>query len=321
MNKLLALVLCSFVLAAQAQDPRVWLDTSQGPIIVELDPGAAPVTVENFLRYVDDGFYDGLIFHRVAEDFVIQSGGFDTDRQYREPTYPPIVNEAGNGLNNVPGTIAMARNSVPDSATSQFFFNLDDNDFLNPGEDTAGYAVFGSVVFGHTTVDSIAALGAIDATNTVDQRFAQLQDYPYNPPEIHRAVRTDGFPLMPDHSGSWFDENNGGVGFNIEISNDASGNGPLAIVYWYNFADGKQFWLTGQAAFDWGASEVTVDLYSAESGSFLNAESEFEIIGTLTLEFEDCNSGTFAYDLTDYGSGSIAVTRLSRPDGFKCPSE
>lgn len=307
------LLLAACALQAQAQNPRVWLDTDMGPIILELDPAAAPVTVENFLRYVDDGFYDGLLFHRVAADFVIQSGGFDANRTYREPTYSPIVNEAANGLSNQPGTVAMARTNDPNSATSQFFINLDNNDFLDPGGSTeAGYAVFGEVVFGHSTVNAIAALNAINSPTSA------LHQWPFNPATIRRAVRTDGFPLMPDHSGSWYDQDNGGVGFNIEIANDASGNGPLAIVYWYNFAGGTPYWLTGQAAFDWGDSEVTVTLYSAESGTFQNADSAFEIQGTLNLGFGDCNTGVISYELSDHGSGEIQVTRLSRPDGFHC---
>jgi cyclophilin family peptidyl-prolyl cis-trans isomerase len=321
MRKIAALLLlAALALPAQAQTPRVWLDTEMGPIIVELDPGAAPVTVENFLKYVDDGFYDGLIFHRVDEDFVIQGGALNPNLIYQEPTYDPIVNEAQNGLSNLRGTIAMARTSEPDSATSQFFFNLsDDNQFLDPGENTeAGYAVFGEVVFGMDTVDAISEL----PTSSISRPpFATITEYPRNAPVIRRAVRTDGFPLMHDHSGSWYDAGNSGVGFNVEIADNAAGVGPLAVVYWYNFTEGKQFWLTGQASFDWGDSEVTIDLYSAESGNFQEAQSEFEFYGTLTIRFEDCGNGSFSYDLTDYGSDDIAVTRLTRPDGYVCGAE
>lgn len=307
------LLLAACALPVQAQNPHVWLDTDMGPIIVELDPGAAPVTVENFLKYVDDGFYDGLIFHRVADGFVIQGGGFDSNRQFRPPTYSPIVNEAANGLSNQYGTISMARTSDPNSATSQFFINLTNNDFLDPGGNTdAGYAVFGELVFGTATVDAIGEIGAINAPSS------SLHQWPFNPPVIQRAVRTDGFPLMPDHSGSWYDADNSGVGFNVEIANNSAGDGPIAIVYWYNFAEGTQFWLTGQAAFEWGESEVTVDLYSAESGTFQNVESGFEIEGTLTMQFNDCGNGTFSYDLPAHGAGAVEVTRLSRPDGYRC---
>lgn len=321
------LLLAACTLPVQAQNPHVWLDTDQGPIIVELDEAAAPVTVDNFLRYIDDGFYDGLIFHRVAEGFVIQGGGFDTNRQLREPTYDQIVNEANNGLNNTRGTIAMARTDDPDSAASQFFINLDDNDFLDPGGNTdAGYTVFGEVVLGMANVDAIASLATIDATNALDQRLANLQNFPYNTPVIERAVRTDGFPLMADHSGSWFEADNAGVGFNVEFANNAAGEGPIAIAYWYNFDEQRQFWLTGQVGFEWGASEVTMDLFShrgdEEGVGFENPpDSDFSSRGTLTLRFDGCASGTFSYDMPDFGSGEIQVARLSRPESFRCVGE
>lgn len=318
------LLLVALAVQAQAQNPHVWLDTDVGPIIVELDPGAAPETVDNFLRYVNDGFYDGLIFHRVDSGFVIQAGGFDSNREFREPTYSPIANEADNGLSNTRGTIAMARAEDPDSANSQFFINLENNDFLDPGEDTeAGYAVFGEVVTGLSTVDAIESLETIDASQTQDSRFAQLHDYPYNPPVIRRAVETDGFPVMPDHSGSWYDPQTAGVGFNIEIADGNDGQGPIANVYWYNFDEQRQFWLVGSTPFDYGDTEVTVDLSShpadEEGIGFQNPpESDFSSYGTLTLSFSDCTSGTVAYDMPGYGSDEIAIERLSRPDDYTC---
>ncbi|WP_376696669.1 peptidylprolyl isomerase [Wenzhouxiangella sp. EGI_FJ10305] len=327
MKKITTLILLAAgAVQVQAQDPHVWLDTDMGPIILELDEEAAPVTVENFLAYVDDGFYDGLIFHRIAEEFVIQGGGFDTNRELREPTYDPIVNESDNGLSNLPGTIAMARTPDPDSATSQFFINLDNNDFLDPDDGEPGYTVFGEVIIGQSTVEAMASLRTIDATNARDQRLADLQDYPYNPPAIIRAVRTDGFPLVADHSGSWFDPANSGVGFNVEIANNADGSGPIALVYWYNFDEQRPFWLLGISDFDWGDSEVTVDLLSnpgdeAGAGFQSPPESEFTNFGTLTLRFDDCANGTFSYDMPEYGTGDIDVTRLSRPEDFTCRAE
>src|SRR4030042_424663 len=137
---------------------QVKLETTMGDIVIELDDKAAPVTVKNFLAYVDEGFYDGTIFHRVIPNFMIQGGGFTPDMEQKK-THPPIVNEASNGLKNNRGTIAMARLPQPDSATSQFFINLKDNDFLNyAGQDKPGYAVFGKVVEGMETVDKIAAV-------------------------------------------------------------------------------------------------------------------------------------------------------------------
>jgi cyclophilin family peptidyl-prolyl cis-trans isomerase len=137
---------------------QVKLETNFGDIVIELDEKAAPVTVKNFLTYVDEGFYDGTIFHRVIPNFMIQGGGFTPDMEQKK-THPPIVNEANNGLKNNRGTIAMARTNNPDSATSQFFINHKDNDFLNyAGPDRPGYAVFGKVVDGMETVDKIAVV-------------------------------------------------------------------------------------------------------------------------------------------------------------------
>ena len=135
--------------------PKVRIVTIKGLIDVELDRAAAPITVENFLRYVDDGFYEGTIFHRVIPDFVIQGGGFNFDLELQD-TRAPILNEGDNGLKNDRGTIAMARTNDPDSATSQFYFNLIDNDSLNFRQGSPGYAVFGRVIDGMDVVDTIA---------------------------------------------------------------------------------------------------------------------------------------------------------------------
>lgn len=134
------------------------IETSMGTITLELDETKAPVTVANFAQYAKDGFYDGTIFHRVIDGFMIQGGGFTKDMNQKE-TRAAIRNEAMNGLKNARGTIAMARTSVVDSATSQFFINLVDNDFLdfqNPTPQGFGYAVFGKVTDGMEVVDAIA---------------------------------------------------------------------------------------------------------------------------------------------------------------------
>lgn len=136
----------------------VVMETTKGTIEIELDSENAEVTVLNFVGYVEDGFYDGTVFHRVIPGFMIQGGGFTQDGT-EKPTNDPIELESDNGLKNVRGTIAMARTSVPDSATSQFFINLVDNEFLDrrPGND--GYAVFGTVIKGMDVVDAIAGVG------------------------------------------------------------------------------------------------------------------------------------------------------------------
>jgi peptidyl-prolyl cis-trans isomerase B (cyclophilin B) len=137
--------------------PKVLLETNFGNIVIELNPKAAPKTVENFLAYVNDGFYAGTIFHRVIKGFMIQGGGFTKDLQ-QKPTQKPVINEADNGLKNRRGTVAMARTSDPHSASSQFFVNTVDNAFLDHKEKTVrgwGYCVFGHVVEGMQVVDAI----------------------------------------------------------------------------------------------------------------------------------------------------------------------
>jgi peptidyl-prolyl cis-trans isomerase A (cyclophilin A)/peptidyl-prolyl cis-trans isomerase B (cyclophilin B) len=144
--------------AALAADPRVELKTNRGPIVIELNQAKAPKTVANFLQYVKDGHYNGTVFHRVIDGFMIQGGGFDKDLR-QKPTRAPVENEAANGLKNDYGTVAMARTPDPHSASAQFFINVKNNDFLNYREPTPqgyGYTVFGKVVSGMDIVDKVA---------------------------------------------------------------------------------------------------------------------------------------------------------------------
>ena len=146
--------------AAKPANPRVLFSTTKGNMVIELFPDKAPISVANFLQYVKDGFFKGTIFHRVIPGFVIQGGGLMPNMN-RKPTRAPIKNEAGNGLKNLRGTLSMARTSVVDSATSQFFVNLADNESLDHKDNSDqgyGYAVFGKVVEGMNVVDAIAAL-------------------------------------------------------------------------------------------------------------------------------------------------------------------
>ncbi|MCA9726961.1 MAG: peptidyl-prolyl cis-trans isomerase, partial [Candidatus Eisenbacteria bacterium] len=139
--------------------PRVEVKTTQGDIVLELEPEKAPVTVENFLKYVNSGFYKGTIFHRVIDGFMIQGGGFTIDMKKKTTPYPAIKLESRNGLKNKKYTVAMARTNVPDSATSQFFINVVDNPRLDyPNPDGHGYAVFGTVISGEDVVDKIRAV-------------------------------------------------------------------------------------------------------------------------------------------------------------------
>ena len=166
-----------------AEKPRVAIETSLGRIVVELEPVLAPETVRNFLQYVDEGFYNGTIFHRVIRGFMIQGGGFDKQLA-RKPTRPPVRNEARPELKNLRGTIAMARTQIPDSATSQFFINHADNAFLDyrgSSPDKIGYAVFGRVVEGLDVVDKIA--------NVRTGMKRGMRDVPLEPVVIERAYR------------------------------------------------------------------------------------------------------------------------------------
>lgn len=147
---------------ASAALPSVKVVTSKGPFVLQLRPDAAPKTVENFLEYVREGFYDNTVFHRVIPGFMIQGGGFTSDLT-RKPTQDPIVNEAKPTLKNLRGSIAMARTSAPDSATSQFFINVVNNGFLDAGVRGAGYAVFGKVTEGMGVVDAIAGVDTKNA--------------------------------------------------------------------------------------------------------------------------------------------------------------
>ena len=168
--------------------PRVKLTTSMGEIVVALDPGAAPKTVENFLSYVKMGFYEGTIFHRVIKDFMIQGGGFNSNMQ-RKPTLAPVTNEADNGLSNQAGTIAMARTSDPHSAMSQFFINVKDNAFLDHRSKTEkgwGYCVFGRVISG---MDVVHAIEHVPTTIS-----AKMRDVPKTPVVIRSATLVEPAP-------------------------------------------------------------------------------------------------------------------------------
>ena len=163
--------------------PKVTMETTLGVITLELYEKEAPITVENFLRYVDEKFYDGTIFHRVISGFMIQGGGMDFD-MFPMPTHKAIKNEADNGLSNVTGTIAMARTSVIDSATSQFFINVADNTFLDHKNKSAagyGYCVFGKVTEGMEVVKKI------EAVETCQRQG--YQDVPYEEVKIIKVTR------------------------------------------------------------------------------------------------------------------------------------
>lgn len=190
MNKLIYKLLILLVVAQSAAaadqaavNPRVALETTKGRIVIELFPREAPAAVKNFLSYVEAGYYDGTIFHRVIPGFMIQGGGLTAEMQ-QKPTAKPVVNEADNGLKNTRGTVAMARTADPHSATSQFFINTADNEFLNHRAKTSqgwGYTVFGRIDEGMAVVDAISGV----KTST----SGMFQDVPVEPVVIETVRR------------------------------------------------------------------------------------------------------------------------------------
>jgi cyclophilin family peptidyl-prolyl cis-trans isomerase len=171
----------------------VQMTTSQGPFILELDQARAPITVENFLEYVRSGHYDGTVFHRVIPTFMIQGGGFDTEKRQKR-TGAPIRNEGDNGLSNRRGTIAMARTNDPNSATAQFYINVVDNPALDTQPGRPGYAVFGKVVRGMEVVDRIRVVPTGTSMATTPQGNAPMQNWPTETVEI---VKAEILPELP----------------------------------------------------------------------------------------------------------------------------
>lgn len=180
----LLLVLNLFTAEEEKEIVKVEMTTNYGVIELELYPDVAPITVANFMKYVKDGFFDGLIFHRIISNFMVQGGGFDQEGNNVESTYEPIQNEADNGLSNEIGTIAMARTNYPHSATSQFFINVNDNKFLNHKDkgNGWGYCVFGKVTNGMEIVNQIKAV----PTSTNPKKG--MQDWPVNPVIIEKVT-------------------------------------------------------------------------------------------------------------------------------------
>ena len=170
------------------ENPRVLMKTTDGDITIELFADKSPITVENFLRYVDDGHYDGTVFHRVISNFMIQGGGFDTELK-EKPTRDPIVNESKNKLHNTRGTLAMARTSDPDSAAAQFFINQRSNLRLDWSGGKDGYAVFGEVVDGMQVVDIISLTDTGSAQAQTTRGPTIFQDVPVQPIVVLSVTR------------------------------------------------------------------------------------------------------------------------------------
>lgn len=182
-NLMLSIVLLLTLASIGMAASTVEMKTNLGMVVIELNEEKAPITVKNFLEYVNQKYYDETIFHRVIKGFMIQGGGFDADEK-RKKTMNPIKNEATNGLKNLKGTISMARTGVVDSATSQFFINLNDNDFLNNSGTSArtfGYAVFGKVTSGMDVVEKIGRIKTV-------AKSAAFRDFP-EPVVVIESIR------------------------------------------------------------------------------------------------------------------------------------
>lgn len=173
-------VLSTALISCKQENPHVLLQTEKGDIKIELFENKSPVTVDNFLKYTEAGFYDETVFHQVIEDFMVKAGGFTTDFDEKDPLYPPIENEADNGLSNLRSTVAMDRTHEINSATSEFFINLGNNNILDHGGKDFGYCVFGRVVEG---MDVIEKIGSVDTHSRDD-----LTDVPVEPVKILSAT-------------------------------------------------------------------------------------------------------------------------------------
>lgn len=305
-----ALAACLTVSSAAAA-PRVLLDTEAGPILLELDDVRAPRSTTNLLRYVNAGFYDGLVFHRSVKDFVIQAGRLDEQARSRSPTFPAIASEAGNGLSNTYGTVAMAlAGSDVNSGRSEFFINTGNNTSLD-----ANFTVFGRVVYGMAAVEAI------------DERATYVNQTPFRPALIRRAVEVaeGAFPILDAHSGSWFDPANSGRGIVLEIASDPADAGRrILIAYGYDYREGAQVWFNGAMPFTVGDDEITVPMQIASGADFGAAFApgavQFDTDwGSLHIAFSACDAGTFTYT-SRFGDVTQQLTRVTTPSGRSCES-
>ena len=319
MKRLYRLVVLIFVfaiagpIALATQNPRVVLETNFGNIVIELYPDDAPVTVDNFLRYVNDGFYNGTVFHRVIKDFMIQAGYhyiIGNTIYSKPPTYGPIVNESDNGLSNVRGTISTALSSSADSATSQFFINQVDSTRLDyPNVNGYGHCVFG-VVEEMDVVDSIANIDP----NDICYINSSLTDFPCNPPVfIHTAYELPcdlsycsdlvsagriNFPDFAMFASHWLDDCSSANGFCDGADLDYSGG--------VDIADLDLFWnhWTQTAGHERRFSDLAPD----------NTIDSFDLVFVLIRQWlnSDCNPDNNYCDRADINrDGSVNLTDYS----------
>ena len=286
--------------AVLAQNPRAWIDTDRGPIFIELDQENAPVTTQHLLELMAEGYYQDLVFHVVRKGDFIQGGGYGLDGKHKVSNNT-VPSERDNGLQNLPGTVGLDLprvNGVPQyaSGTTQFYINTRHRTERD-GVDT----VFGKVVYGMPVVTAMENIANVPST------FA-----PRSPPVMHRMVEIqgEGFPVMPLHTAAWYDPANPYRGISVDVT--TSSGEPVLVVYWYDYVDGAQVWMTGAAAFEYGATEVVVPLSITEGDSLQDA-------GSMTVRFSGCDDGSFSYDTT-FGTGTLLLERLTVQDDVTCPA-
>lgn len=306
--------------ASQAQNPQVLIDTDYGPLVVELNNTLAPELVTNFLAYVDAGRYDNTLFERVAKKNaqgqgidIVQGGGFGADAT-PITTFASVSTQVRTGMSNIRGSLAVAlpNNSAGqpnlNAVTSAFYFNVGDNSTaLN-----TGYPTFGRVTYGLANLDSML--------NT--PRFTGRES-PIRPPLVKRMRRVEGFPVLDIHTGAWFDPAKSGRGFNVEVGKAAgSEEGPLIVVYWYDYFEGRQVWMNGAAEFEWGDHEITIPMQITSGAQFGAAFDPATVQtnpswGTLTVSFTGCDRATFSYT-SAFGNGSVNLQKLTLPNTQRC---
>lgn len=319
-------------LALIAQSTSVRFETNLGNIDIELYDEEAPITVQNFLNYVNDGDFDENVFQRSVPGFVLQGGGYiyNGGSNFQVlPTDPPITNEAG--ISNLAGTIAMARTSSPNSATNQWFFNLVDNTNLNPAGGEAGYAVFGKVIRGMEVVKTISSLQRLNfSSSNIGSAASTFPVYEYvsggvtlnNVVKINRAYQlSEQFQVTAGLSGAYYNPATDGQGIYLEVLPDIS----KVIMAWFTYdtaapddlttseigyAGGR--WLTAVGDFDGNVFSGTV--YESSGGLFENGVPVSNTpVGTVTLTFNSCFDLVMNYSL--YNASLNGMNNLQRIAG------
>jgi peptidyl-prolyl cis-trans isomerase A (cyclophilin A) len=296
----------------QAEPSRVVFDTDRGAIFLELDDSRAPANINALLAQLEEGFFDGKVFHHSEPGYVV-FGSRNHLLSQRLPSRWTEVDESDNGLLNVPRSVGVRFGPLSEfSRVIDLYFNIERNEYLdgmNP--------VIGTVTGGWETVLELSALKTWS--------FLDLATIPSSPLTIRRAFQFDRYPVLPIHSGSWFDPQSPGVGFNLEVTNQNMADyRPILILYWYDFSQGEPLWLTGSAGFEWGEDAVTVELLAVPTpnvaADFQSPPDAgaFQRRGTITIGFNDCMTGRFSYNLPDFGTGEIDVMRLTVPDRVDC---